>query len=131
MKRAQTIVLAVLVLAIAGAGLAAEKADKKPAKKAPATSLSAVADNITKGKINVGKKYGMGSEQRFHKIHADVVGLDCATCHVDKADPSVAVFTEQPPVDISKDAPGPVDRRVCQGCHRSGPARDVYGAGSR
>lgn len=103
------------------------------AGKDESVSLPTVAEKIQKGEIDVGgkekKAYGMGQDQRFHRIHANVLGLECATCHTEKLNPSVAAFTAPPAVDVSKDSPGLVDRRVCVGCHQAGPGRDFYGPG--
>jgi len=92
------------------------------------TPWPTTAEQIRKGKIDVGKKYGMGTDQRFHRIHESTLGLECATCHADRIPASARTFSVPPAVDVSQASPGPVDRRVCQGCHVGGPARDVYGS---
>ena len=101
------------------------------AGKDESMSLPTVAEEVQKGKIDVGgkekKAYGMAQDQRFHRIHAGVLGLECATCHGEKLNPSVAAFTAPPAVDVSSDSPGLVDRRVCVGCHQAGPGRHFYG----
>jgi hypothetical protein len=127
MNRAHTILLVLLVASLATGCV---DAVGRAADKGGASSLQGVAEDIRKGKIDVGKTYGQAPDARFHRIHTGVLGLECATCHVDKVDASVAVFTASPPVDISRDSPGPIDRRNCLGCHRAGPGRAVYGTGS-
>lgn len=89
-------------------------------------ALPTVAEKVRKGEIDVGKAYGMAPDRRFHRIHNEVVGLECATCHVDKLPATAEAFTVRPAVDISPDSPGPIDRRVCLGCHLAGPGRNVY-----
>lgn len=112
-----------LVLLLAGlfAGAATQAADNGVAPW-PAT-----AEKIGKGGIDVGKTYGMAPDQRFHRIHNDTLGLECATCHSDKLPASVRTFSEPPAVDVSSASPGAIDRRACQGCHIAGPARNIYG----
>ncbi len=93
-------------------------------KEVPLT-LSALAQQIKKGEIDVGTEYGMGIDQRYHKIHATVLGLECAACHIAKVDATNKVFSAW---NVSPQAPGPVDRRGCLGCHHAGPGSDVYGS---
>ncbi len=84
-------------------------------------SLSTLAEKIRAGEIDVGDEQGMALDQRFHRIHAQAIEMECTQCHVQEAPYEVA----QP----SSDAPGPVDRRVCLGCHLNGPASKLHGAG--
>ncbi len=58
---------------------------KEVIKEVP-MNLPATADAIHKGEIDVGKEYGLTLEQRYHKIHTTVLGLECATCHLAKVD---------------------------------------------
>ena len=89
------------------------------AEEAPTTlSLSALAERIRAGKIDVGEEHGMALDQRFHRIHAQAIEMECAQCHVQEAPYEIA----QP----SSAAPGHVDRRVCLGCHMNGPASKLY-----
>ena len=81
-------------------------------------SLSELAEQIRSGEIDVGKEYGMALDQRFHQIHATVLDMGCTRCHVETAPREVAL----PP----SGAPGTVDRRVCLGCHATGPALPLY-----
>ncbi|MFQ5803266.1 MAG: hypothetical protein ACE5JQ_10260 [Candidatus Methylomirabilales bacterium] len=96
-------------------------------------SLPTVAEKIRKGEIDVGgkayKAYGLAEDQRFHRIHTEILGLECANCHGRELHPSVAAFTAPPAVDVSPEAPGLVDRRLCLGCHLAGPGRHFYGPG--
>ncbi len=123
MKRA--IVTLAVLFGVAMVGrfvLAAEKDGPMP--------LSIVAEKIRKGEIDVGgksdKAFGMGLEQRFHRIHGEVLGLECSTCHVNKPPRSVEIFMLKPAVDLSDASPGSIDRRVCQGCHVGGPGKAFY-----
>ena len=124
MNRVIAILVVLLGVALIG-GFAARAA------KDESVSLPTVAEKIRKGEIDVGGKaweaFGMAQDQRFHRIHAGVLGLECATCHGEQLPPSVVTFTAPPAVDVSAKSPGLVDRRVCLGCHTAGPGRDVYG----
>ena len=91
------------------------------------TSLPRLAEQIQKGTIDVGKQYGTALDKRFHKIHGEVLALECATCHTEQLSAGTEIFARPPAVDVSKDSPGPVDRRVCVGCHVGGVARKAYG----
>lgn len=126
MNRAIAILVVLVGVGLIG-GFAASAA------KDASVSLPTVAEKIQQGQIDVGgkenKAYGMADDQRFHRIHAGVLGLECATCHGAEVNPSVAAFTEPPAVDVSVKSPGLVDRRVCVGCHQAGPGRSFYGPG--
>lgn len=121
-------VIAILVVLL-GVGLIGGFA--ATASEDESVSLPEVAEKIQQGKIDVGgkanKAYGMAQDQRFHRIHAGVLGLECATCHGEQLPPSVVTFTAPPAVDVSAKSPGLVDRRVCLGCHTAGPGRHFYG----
>ena len=84
-------------------------------------SLSEIARSIRDGEIDVGDEYGMAEGQRFHVIHADVIDMKCTQCHVQDAPLEVAQ-----PLNISDDAPGVVDHRICLGCHLNGPGEKLY-----
>ena len=82
-------------------------------------TLRRLAQDIRSGKIDVGEEYGMGREQRFHVIHADTIDMKCTQCHVEDAPYEIG----NPPYDEDE---GPSDRRVCLGCHLTGPASKLY-----
>ena len=84
-------------------------------------SLFDLAKSIREGEIDVGEEYGMAEDQRFHVIHTDVVDMKCTQCHVQEAPLEVAQ-----PINVTDEAPGTVDRRVCLGCHLTGPATNLY-----
>ncbi len=88
-------------------------------------NLPATADAIQKGEIDIGKEYGLALEERYHKIHTTVLGLECATCHMAKVDATNKVSSAW---NVSPQAPGPVDRGGCLGCHHAGPGSDLYGS---
>lgn len=88
-------------------------------------TLAALAQAIRDGDIDVGAQYGLSFDQRYHEIHATQVGLQCAACHVADPDAAQEVFLAQ---NTSPLAPGAVDKRACLGCHREGPASDIYGS---
>jgi hypothetical protein len=98
-------------------------------------SLSTLAEKIRKGEIDIGGKadgaFGMGLDQRFHRIHGNVLGLECTTCHVNDPPRSVEFFMVKPAVDVPDASPGPIDRRVCQGCHTGGPGKPFYNPGKQ
>ncbi|GAB4545481.1 MAG: hypothetical protein Kow0063_39570 [Anaerolineae bacterium] len=73
---------------------------------------------VVKAEIVEEGDYGMALNQRFHQLHTVVAEMNCTRCHVEEAPLEVA----QPP----SEAPGPVDRRVCLGCHLTGPAPKFY-----
>lgn len=86
-----------------------------------ATLLVALAPQATvevARAVQEAEEYGMALNQRFHQIHADATGMECTQCHVEEAPLEVA----QP----SSEAPGLVDRRVCLGCHLTGPGPEFY-----
>lgn len=91
------------------------------AEAVSAVSLSILAQGIQDGEIDVGDEFGMAQGQRFHNIHAEVVDMKCTQCHVQDAPLEVAQ-----PINVTDEAPGPVDRRVCLGCHLNGPAAKLY-----
>jgi hypothetical protein len=97
---------------------------KEVTKEVPMT-LPVLAEAIKDGEIDVGTEYGLGLDQRYHKIHATVLGLECDACHIAKVDATNKVLSAW---NVSPQAPGPVDRRGCLGCHHAGPGSDLYGS---
>ncbi len=81
-------------------------------------SLVSLSRDIQEGKIDVGEEFGMEPGQRFHTIHVDTIGFACTQCHVQDAPYELA--------EPIAGSPGLVDRRVCLGCHVSGPATNLY-----
>lgn len=128
MKKIITISVLLFGLGLIG-GFAASTAEK-------AAALSAKAEKVQKGDAAIKAKalkkgYGMALDRRYHKIHSKVAKFECATCHSDRPPPSQVIFSAPPAVDVSPSAPGPVDRRVCLGCHLGGPGREFYGPSKR
>ena len=82
-------------------------------------SMDRLAREIRAGKIDVGEDYGMEREQRFHTIHADTLNMKCTQCHVEAAPYELG----DPPYNEEE---GPSDRRVCLGCHVTGPGFPMY-----
>lgn len=97
-----------------------------PPGAAPMT-FRALAEAIQKGEIDVGDEFGLAVGKRWHEIHPVVVGLLCITCHAPEFTPRELIFSDR---DVSPQAPGPVDRRACLGCHGAGPATNLYALGS-
>ncbi len=130
-RRTVTLVsMVILVVGLVVGGIvgctAPQEVVKEVTKEVP-MNLPATADAIHKGNIDVGKEYGLALEQRYHKIHTTVLGLECATCHLTKVDATNKVSSAW---NVSPQAPGPVDRRGCLGCHNAGPGSDLYGSNS-
>lgn len=113
-RRGYLVLLGSLALAVLLVGVAVSPAVGQEG----AFSLSTLAEQIRAGEIDVGDEYGMALDQRFHTIHAQTIDLSCSQCHVDEAPYEIA----RP----SANAPGPVDRRGCLGCHLNGPATKFY-----
>ncbi len=113
-RRGYLVLIGALTLAIVLVGVAVSPAVGQEG----GFSLATLAEQIRSGEIDVGDEYGMEPEQRFHTIHADTVDLACTQCHVDDAPYEMA--------KPSADSRGPVDRRVCLGCHLNGPATKFY-----
>ncbi len=97
---------------------------KEVIKEVP-MNLSATAEAIQAGEIDVGTDFGFGFDQRYHTIHATVLGLECDTCHAAKVG---TAERESSGWNASPQSPGPVDRKGCLGCHDSGPGNDLYGS---
>lgn len=92
-----------------------------PMESVAIDTLADLARSIRNREIDVGDEYGMAEDQRFHVIHSDVIGMMCTQCHVEEAPLEMAQV-----LNISAEAPGPADRRVCLGCHLTGPAAKLY-----
>jgi hypothetical protein len=82
-------------------------------------SMDRLAREIRAGKVDVGEEYGMAREQRFHVIHADTLGMKCLQCHVEEAPYEIGAL-------LYDEEQGPSDRRVCLGCHLTGPGFKMY-----
>jgi len=116
--------MTMVLLALAGllllAGCTAQKGQVTAKGAAEVTqvpmNLKDTAEAIAAGEVDVGEEYGMEDGQRYHTIHQEVLGLKCSSCHVDAyADDYVYQRRYKVPV---RDAPGPVDRGLCLGCHK-------------
>ncbi len=96
--------------------------------------LADTAEAIRNGDIDVGKEYSMHKKRgRYHRIHSEVLGLECEACHVSKKyAPDYLLVNRQeeearalgkgkrPKADV-------VDRAVCMGCHKeNGVAHTFY-----
>ncbi len=115
MKRITLLLLSVLLVSVTVAD------SKKKIEKTPQTAnLAKVAEDIRKGKIDVGKDYSMNFKTgRFHIIHADKMLIDCTNCHYGsqyKEDYFVMGKHKKMPSKM----PGRLQRGVCLGCHSEG-----------
>ncbi len=132
-RTVRLIYIAILVVGLVAGGVVGCAAPREVIKEVPKEvikevpmNLPATADAIYKGEIDVGKEYGLALEQRYHKIHTTVLGLECTACHyLAKVDDTNKVSSAW---NVSPQAPGPVDRRGCLGCHNAGPGSDLYGS---
>ncbi len=132
-RRTVTLIyIAILVVGLVAGGVVGCTASQEVVKEVPKEvtkevpmNLPATADAINKGEIDVGKEYGLALDQRYHKIHTTVLGLECPTCHLIEVDATKKVSSAW---NVSPQAPGPVDRRGCLGCHHAGPGSELYGS---
>lgn len=87
-------------------------------------NLPEIAEKIKNGKIKAGENYGMGIEERYHKIHNDILGIECSSCHIEKYQDDYLYQKKYKEFEN-----GPVDRGICLGCHKeNGPAKTkLYG----
>ncbi len=128
-RRTVTLIsMVILVIGLVVGGIvgctAPQEVVKEVTKEVP-MNLPATADAIQKDEIDVGKEFGLGPDERYHEIHTTVLGLECTTCHIAKVNTTDKVFSAW---NVSPQAPGPVDRRGCLGCHHAGPGSDLYGS---
>ena len=75
---------------------------------------------VVREEVAEDEDFGMALDQRYHRLHADEA-MECTQCHVQAAPLEVA----QPSSGAAEIA-GPVDRRICLGCHMNGPAPKFY-----
>ncbi len=61
---------------------------------------------------------GMKIGERYHDIHLNRLGLQCAVCHSPKGD------TYRDPLAQTYN---PVDKRACLSCHKEGSVQPFYG----
>lgn len=82
--------------------------------------LLELAEKVKKGEIDVGKQFSMDhKEGRFHIIHADILGLDCSSCHYGK-DYRADFLTLRKFEHLPKRAKGQQTWSSCLGCHQEG-----------
>lgn len=94
--------------------------------RAEQMDLLEMAEAIQEGNIDVGKQYGMHKKRgRYHRIHSEVLGMECESCHVGKKyAPDYLLLTKE---EEERRAAGQgkrpksdvVDRSVCLGCHKT------------
>jgi hypothetical protein len=126
-KSITTLSIALLIIGLVLGGVLGTAACTREVIKEVPMTLPTLAEKIKNGEIDVGTEYGLALGQRYHNIHATVLGLECTTCHMGEMTTQQEVFSAQ---DVSPQAPGPVDRRGCLGCHRAGPGSNIYGSSS-
>ncbi len=100
-----------------------------PAYAGEAVDLSKLAKDIRNGKIDVGTEYSVDyNDDRFHKIHADTLGLNCSTCHAGKQYQPDFVLLRK----YEEEAGEPrrkLDRAPCLGCHQAGGIATTWYSG--
>lgn len=80
-----------------------------------------IAKNIKKGKIKLEEEAGLDFDKRWHKIHSELLEIDCESCHIEKYEENY-LYQRKYKVPV-EDAPGVVKREVCFKCHsKEGPA---------
>lgn len=86
-----------------------------------------VAKNIKNGKIELKEEKGLEPDKRWHKIHSELLEMDCESCHIEKYEENY-LYQRKYKVP-EEDAPGVVKREVCIKCHKKeGPAlTKLYG----
>jgi hypothetical protein len=60
----------------------------------------------------------------FHKLHNQTLQLPCATCHSPNNQDILFLRNDEP---LPAGMPGPVDRKVCLGCHQAPGQPTWYG----
>ncbi len=131
------LMLLAIALIIAGCAKPEEKPQSTPKPEVTPTvqpvteyaSLKDLAEKIRNGEIDVGNDYSMTLNGRFHKIHVNVLGMSCTTCHISYYAKDY-LYERKYKVPV-RGAPGVVDRGVCLGCHKEGGiATPWYGTAS-
>lgn len=91
-------------------------------------SLSQTAKAIRAGTVNVGKELSLGDEGRFHRIHADTLGIKCGGCHTRDAYPDNYLFLRSAefPETVAGVKVKAVERAKCIGCHSEGSVATVF-----
>lgn len=91
-------------------------------------SLGKTAQAVRKGEINVGKEYSLGSKGRFHKIHAQTLGIKCGGCHSNDtyADNHLYLRKAEFPRIVDGRKVKAVERAKCIGCHSDGNVATVF-----
>jgi mono/diheme cytochrome c family protein len=94
--------------------------------KVPKT-LPEIVDDIRSGEIEVGDEYSMDPTARYHEIHAEVLGLNCLSCHTVQ-NYSEDYLYQRKYVELQPEDPGVIDRGTCLSCHKPGGiSRPLYG----
>jgi hypothetical protein len=91
-------------------------------------NLRKSAEAIRAGTVNVGKEYSLSDEGRFHKIHADTLGIKCGGCHTNDAYPDSYLYLRKAefPETVAGEKVKAVERAKCIGCHSEGNVATVF-----
>ncbi len=84
------------------------------------TDLGRVAEKIRKGEIKLKGNFSMNFDNgRYHEIHADIMLLECSTCHIgERYKEGVLNFSKYKP--LPEDSEGQFEKTPCLGCHQEG-----------
>lgn len=82
--------------------------------------LARIAEKIRSGEIELKGDRSMDFKHgRFHEIHADILLMECSSCHIgDNYREGVLNFSKYKPWPVK--AKGELERSVCLGCHQEG-----------
>jgi hypothetical protein len=82
-------------------------------------SLGEMAKAIRSGTVDVGKKYSLEEDARYHTIHVEKLGMKCANCHTSAAYPENYLYLRKAEFP-NRDKIKAVKRANCIGCHSEG-----------
>jgi hypothetical protein len=100
-----------------------------PVYAADPVDLAGLAEDIRKGKLDVGTEYSLDvGTGRFHNIHANALGLGCATCHAGTEYQSDFLLLRKYE-EVAESSPGRPDRSSCLGCHQTGGTATTWYSG--
>jgi len=101
-------------------------------EQAPGDLLE-TADAIRDGDIDVGTRYDMHKKEgRFHRIHSEVIGIECEGCHVAASYAPDYLLLDRRNATLKAEGAGKgskadvLDRSVCLGCHKPGGVGTVW-----
>jgi hypothetical protein len=125
----RTITSRLLLAATLCLPLSAVSAEEAPAQR----DLVETADAIRDGEIDVGTRYDMHKKEgRFHRVHSEVIGIECEGCHVAESYAPDYLLVDRRNATLKAEGVGKgskadvLDRSVCLGCHKPGGVGTVW-----